>query len=226
MRKALLVLALVSASFAGGAFINGPGLAWLRTSLGLPMLEVEAPREESAKPAAPSPQSFDPAPPAALRRPASSADATKPAVAPKAEAVAERDSVAPGFADYAPPRLEPPASTSERSAPVPKRDRDVVRSVAEKSEQPEAKAKPVQQPPSANTATAWADALRRMKALGVSRYWVEGAPGDAVRLRCVVPLVGRDAVAQMFEATSDDLLSAADTVLRHITLWKAAGGDK
>lgn len=45
MRKALLVIALVAASFAGGAAVNGPGLAWLKNALGLTAIEVEAPAE-------------------------------------------------------------------------------------------------------------------------------------------------------------------------------------
>src|SRR5215470_11175515 len=39
MRRAILVLGLVAASFLGGAFVNGPGLRWVETrvlrSLGL-----------------------------------------------------------------------------------------------------------------------------------------------------------------------------------------------
>ena len=39
MRQAILVVLLVSASFLGGAFVNGPGLSWAQTrvlrSLGL-----------------------------------------------------------------------------------------------------------------------------------------------------------------------------------------------
>jgi hypothetical protein len=49
MRKALLVIALIAASFAGGAFVNGPGLAWVRMNLGLSMLNVE-PRDEKQDP--------------------------------------------------------------------------------------------------------------------------------------------------------------------------------
>jgi hypothetical protein len=35
VRKALLVVTLVLASFAGGAFVNGPGLTWLKEAAGL-----------------------------------------------------------------------------------------------------------------------------------------------------------------------------------------------
>jgi hypothetical protein len=40
MRKALLVLTMIGASFAGGAVVNGPGLAWLRSTVGLNPLRI------------------------------------------------------------------------------------------------------------------------------------------------------------------------------------------
>ena len=49
LRKALLVVALVLASFAGGAAVNGPGLTWLKGLIGdrlhrgdaIPTLDVD-----------------------------------------------------------------------------------------------------------------------------------------------------------------------------------------
>ncbi len=42
MRKALLVVLLVAASFAGGAVVNGPGLTWAKGLIGGKMRESEA----------------------------------------------------------------------------------------------------------------------------------------------------------------------------------------
>jgi hypothetical protein len=60
-----------------------------------------------------------------------------------------------------------------------------------------------------------------MRALGVSRYWIEGEPGGRAHFRCVIPLAGRRAVGQQFEAEGDDALEAADSALRRVTLWRA-----
>lgn len=53
VRRALFVLVLVGAAFAGGAAINGPGLAWLhRTFAGGPTIIVDAPPAPTPAPAA------------------------------------------------------------------------------------------------------------------------------------------------------------------------------
>ena len=75
------------------------------------------------------------------------------------------------------------------------------------------------------TATApapgWADLRRRMKALGVSRYTIEGETDGRVRFRCVIPVDGLKAIAHQFEAEGDDESQAAEAALKRITLWKA-----
>jgi hypothetical protein len=60
-----------------------------------------------------------------------------------------------------------------------------------------------------------------MRALGVAHYEFEGEPGGRVRFRCVIPLAGRHAVGQQFEAEGDDEIEAAQMALRRITLWRA-----
>ncbi|SIO39739.1 hypothetical protein SAMN05444166_4362 [Singulisphaera sp. GP187] len=67
----------------------------------------------------------------------------------------------------------------------------------------------------------WAEIRRRMAALGVSRYGIEGEPNGKVRFHCVIPLAGRRAVAQQFEAEGDDELQAAEVALRRVALWRA-----
>ncbi len=67
----------------------------------------------------------------------------------------------------------------------------------------------------------WAAICRKMKAMGVSRYGVEGEPGGRVRFHVLIPLAGRRAVAQQFEAEANDALEAAQLTLRRVALWKA-----
>jgi hypothetical protein len=74
---------------------------------------------------------------------------------------------------------------------------------------------------SASTAQAWIAVRHRMRELGVARYWLEGEPDGPVRFRCVIPLAGRRAVGQQFEAEGDDDLQAAEAALRRVALWKA-----
>jgi hypothetical protein len=61
-----------------------------------------------------------------------------------------------------------------------------------------------------------------MQALGVSRFTIEGQPGGRVLFSCLIPLAGRQAVAQRFEAEGADALQAARAALRRVALWRAA----
>jgi hypothetical protein len=67
----------------------------------------------------------------------------------------------------------------------------------------------------------WLDLRKRMKQVGVSRYWIEAEPGGSVRFRCIIPLAGTRAVAQQFEAEGEDEFQAADAALRRVALWRA-----
>jgi hypothetical protein len=67
----------------------------------------------------------------------------------------------------------------------------------------------------------WAAVRRRLRDLGVSRYWVEGEPNGPARFRCVIPLAGQRAVGQQFEGEGDDDLQAAEAALRRVALWRA-----
>jgi hypothetical protein len=72
----------------------------------------------------------------------------------------------------------------------------------------------------------WAQVRRTMVALGVARYGIEGEPGGRARFYCVIPLAGRHAVGQHFEAEGDDELQAAQVALRRVALWLAAEAPK
>jgi hypothetical protein len=60
-----------------------------------------------------------------------------------------------------------------------------------------------------------------MRELGVARYGIEGEPGGRVQFYCLIPLAGRRAVGQQFEAEGDDEIEAAQTALRRVALWRA-----
>jgi hypothetical protein len=68
----------------------------------------------------------------------------------------------------------------------------------------------------------WAALARKMQALGVSRFSIEGQPGGRVVFACLIPLAGRQAVAQRFEAEGDDAPQAARAALRRVALWRAS----
>ena len=67
----------------------------------------------------------------------------------------------------------------------------------------------------------WTILERKMQSLGVSRYTMDGEPGGRVVFSCLIPLAGRQAVTQRFEAEGDDLVHAAQAALRRIALWRA-----
>jgi hypothetical protein len=68
----------------------------------------------------------------------------------------------------------------------------------------------------------WATLARKMQALGVTRFTVEGQPGGRANFSCLIPLAGRQAVTQRFEAEGEDALQAARAALRRVALWRAA----
>ena len=69
----------------------------------------------------------------------------------------------------------------------------------------------------------WAILRRKMQSLGVTHYTIDGQPGRRVVFSCLIPLAGRQAVSQRFEAEGDDDFQAAQAAMRRIALWRAAG---
>jgi hypothetical protein len=67
----------------------------------------------------------------------------------------------------------------------------------------------------------WVVLERKMQTLGVSRYVIEAEPGGRVVFSCLIPLAGRQAIAQRFEAEGDDIVQATHAALRRIGLWRA-----
>jgi hypothetical protein len=70
-------------------------------------------------------------------------------------------------------------------------------------------------------AAGWAALRRKLQSVGVTRYTIEGEPGGRVVFSCLIPLAGRQAVSQRFEAEGDDEFQAAQAAIRRIALWRA-----
>ena len=68
----------------------------------------------------------------------------------------------------------------------------------------------------------WAALDRKMQTLGVSRFTIEGQPGGHVVFSCLIPVAGRQAVTQRFEAEGEDGIQAAKAALRRVALWRAS----
>jgi hypothetical protein len=68
---------------------------------------------------------------------------------------------------------------------------------------------------------SWPALRRKLQAAGVTRYTIEGEPGGRVVFSCLIPLAGRQAVTQRFEAEGDDEFQAAQGAIRRIALWRA-----
>lgn len=69
--------------------------------------------------------------------------------------------------------------------------------------------------------TDWTSLRHKLQSLGVTRYMIEGEPGGRVVFSCLIPLAGRQAVSQRFEAEADDEFQAAQVAIRRISLWRA-----
>jgi hypothetical protein len=68
----------------------------------------------------------------------------------------------------------------------------------------------------------WTMMVQRMKTLGVSRFTIEGDTGGRVVFACLIPIAGRQAITQRFEAVGGDPVEVAEATLRRIVLWRAA----
>ena len=217
MRKGLFALVLVAASFAGGAAINGPALAWARSLLDRPgvprALPPVPPSMAEAKPQGGPGTDIPEAsrPPMVLDAPTlepAPLTADRPrAEAPQSPAIAAPPDLKAARIDGETPPLVAPAVVPAPPAPTP--------------EPPSKSDLAVEQAVGAPASLDWPELRRRLKAAGVSRYWVEGTPGGPCTFRCVIPIAGGRAVSQHFEAEGDDDLGAAGAALRRVALWKA-----
>ena len=240
MRKALFAVVMVAASFAGGAAANGPGLAWARALIQAqtqgpvrPRLAPLPPRSADDRPAtrddAATPTTDVPAAPAPplvlaapiLDTPSPSRDKVPPSSPPASSPEpAPPEPLDPKVLGLDPAPANPPSPDPPTDAPV------VVPAPPTPAPTPTPTPPAKADPATANAGGAqapgdWSGLRRRMKDLGVSRYWVEGEPGGPSRFRCLIPSAAGRAVGQHFEAEGDDDLGAAEAALRRIALWRA-----
>jgi hypothetical protein len=75
--------------------------------------------------------------------------------------------------------------------------------------------------PTRSISDDWIVLQQKLRALNVSRFTIEGEPSGRVLFSCLIPLAGRQAVTQRFEAEGDDMIQAVQATLRRIALWRA-----
>jgi hypothetical protein len=291
VRQAILVAVLVSASFLGGAFVNGPGLSWAQTrvlrSLGLSdggeiaSVDLEATANPDAVsdgsaptksegermrgPLAPVPSFI-----AEGESPKQDASDRRAVPKPRSKSKAGRDGGSPRSQPSPSPS---PSTTSEtalmasRSRQAPPLDPSITPAIAASPPEPSREPAPASTPPpsslerkippaildtladllpsnppssfgpsppslsSSSSPVApksaveggddWAVLQRKMQTLGVTRFTIDGDPGGRVVFSCLIPLAGRQAVTQRFEAEGDDVVGAAQAALRRVALWRA-----
>jgi hypothetical protein len=243
-RRAMFALMLIGAAFAGGAAINGPGLAWLqRNFAGGPSIIVDA--VDSARPTPsnnPPPRQFPtaktpPLPDLVATAPPATSNATKTKAESRTPAdLALADTPLLPESPSTPPTAraplpKPEAAPPEDDPPIPPLPSD-----APKANPPEPSSLPrldpvarlasVERPVgSPSSSSSWADLRKKMKDLGVTRYTIEGETDGRVRFRCVIPVEGLKAIGHQFEAEGDDEQQAAEAALKRIALWKATSTD-
>jgi hypothetical protein len=133
----------------------------------------------------------------------------KPAVASSAGGPAAPDR------DLAPAIMDSLAALMPSQAPPPP---DALAPSPDASPSPPARSEPGAP---ATGGDDWAALDRKMQTLGVSRFTIEGQPGGRAVFSCLIPLAGRQAVAQRFEAEGEDGFQAAQAALRRVALWRA-----
>ncbi|MGP0062293.1 MAG: hypothetical protein ACLQGP_01660 [Isosphaeraceae bacterium] len=134
----------------------------------------------------------------------------KPAVASSSPGPATPDR------DLAPPLMDSLAALMPAEAPPPP---EAPAPSPDASPAPPTPSEPATTPPTGGD--DWSALDRKMQTLGVSRYTIEGQPGGRVVFSCLIPLAGRQAVTQRFEAEGDDGFQAAQAALRRVALWRA-----
>jgi hypothetical protein len=215
VRRGLFALVLIGAAFAGGAVINGPGLAWLQRNFAMGrsiIVDDKSSHEPGGSTklkqfptASTTPVLVAPSRPTAPAKNKAPSPVTELA---QAETPLLPESPSTPAAALAPLPLPEPTSPEPASLP----QLDTVTRLAS-FERPE----PSSAPPSQD----WAALRKKMKALGVTRYTIEGEADGHVRFSCVIPVEGLKAVGHHFEAEADDEYQAAEAALKRVALWKA-----
>ena len=246
LRHAIFVLVLVGAAFAGGAAINGPGLAWLQQNLiGGPTVIVDgtstggtsnrpAKKFPSAGPPplyvnlaakiprppkkeAPAPDPMSDLPPESPASPAGRLLQLPEPADPELAVAAARPV---GLPPQPPP--DDPALLPALDAPgdvgglAPPKADPVARLASTTGGLDLASA-----PAATGSTRNWTEVRQRLKGLGVRRYAIDAETDGRVRFSCVIPMDGLRAVGHHFEAEGDDEFQAVEATIRRITLWRA-----
>lgn len=145
-------------------------------------------------------------------------------------------SITPAVADSSPPPAREPAPASTPTPPPPL-DRKIPPAILDTLADLLPSKPPSSSGPSSSSLSSpsspaapkspmeggddWAVLERKMQTLGVTRFTIDGDPGGRVVFSCLIPLAGRQAVSQRFEAEGDDVVGAAQAALRRVALWRA-----
>jgi hypothetical protein len=223
VRQAILIALLIGAAFMGGAFVNGPGLQWAQ-SRAIRLLGLNNGGEIAA---------------VDLESSSNGEIGPEPAESPKQRAAVMPGSIAPTPSVVSQDKLPKQNTSDKRSASLlqPMSSESSVDSDQSRQSSLPSATVPPSVTKSSSDAPApldqqvikttrvvgdeWAILQSRMQTLGVSRFTIEGQPGGPVVLACLIPVAGRQAVAERFEAEGDDIIHAAQAVLRRIVLWRA-----
>jgi len=241
VRHLILVILLVAAAFLGGAFVNGPGLQWVQArimkSLGLgeaseiTSVQFQTSSDPSKTPSPSKTPQLPTLPPAptvlADQSPAPKAqpkrlDTTNQSCLLK-ESGTLRNPTAHQPTDHlvraiSLKNLSQSAQTSGTSTNAPDPFPLAQSPGKVDSTWPTSRATVSSQ----SGANDWAILWEELQAQGVTRFKAESDANQRVTFSCLIPIAGRQAVSQQFEANDISLLKAAQTTLKRILLWKAA----
>jgi hypothetical protein len=71
-----------------------------------------------------------------------------------------------------------------------------------------------------STREEWTRLESMMQSLGISHFIIEGEPSGRIIFACLIPLAGRQAVTQRFEANGENVIQAAHSALHRVILWR------
>jgi hypothetical protein len=273
VRQLLLVIVLVAAAFAGGAFVNGPALQWAQhrvfRSLGWNEADIasidlkvgrssdsaseemttsKAEAKPSEVPSAPVPSLVAESDVTYVEQPSEPRGGTSSQQKNQGKSQRLSDRSLPPATSrsltQATPQvsLEGSASLDRNIKPASSTPLSVTSSASPTKSDPApailnllSDLVPMSKPtnglplaglPLAEQATKqntdWQVIIHKMQRLGVSKYTLEGETAGHVVFSCLIPVAGRQAITQRFEAEGSDLSQAVEATLRRIILWQAA----
>jgi hypothetical protein len=213
MRRVVFALVLIGAAFAGGAVINGPGLAWLQRNFAISR-SIIVDNRSSHEPA--GSEKIKPFPTASTKP--NLTPPSRPQAAPDKKTSKPLDELAQADPPFLP---ESPSTPAAALAPLP--EPIAPEPAALPPLDPVTRLASLERPEPTTTPAAhdWATLRKKMKALGVARYTLEGEADGHVRFSCVIPVEGLKAVGHHFEAEGDDEYQATEAALKRVALWKA-----